>query len=167
LYGDARQYAPVPFTQLYKLFKALPIDPQEYAFIDLGCGKGGALVCAAECGFRAVIGIEFDQDLSASATRNLELFRAGRPTSCTTDIVHSDAVEYQFPNVPSLIFMFNPFGENTMRAVLRNIEQSFLEHPRELYIAYFNPVERDVLESSAHLLSIRHVPSRFVTYKVF
>ena len=168
LYGDNLPYAPVPFTQLEKLFRALPIDPREYSLIDLGCGKGAALILAVEGRFQAVIGVEFDPELTAIATRNLERVHAVRPRSCTTDIVNSDAAEYRFPLVPSLIFISNPFGEETMRTVLRNIEESFTEHPRNLYIAYYNPVEREVLKSSTRLVSmrIRRVPSRFVVYKV-
>jgi SAM-dependent methyltransferase len=125
LYGDNLFYGTVPFTKLEKLFTALPIDPREYSFIDLGCGKGAALILAVEGRFQAVIGVEFDPELTAIASRNLERVHAVRPTSCTTDIVNSDAAKYRFPLVPSLIFMANPFGEKTMRTVLRNIEESF------------------------------------------
>lgn len=168
LHGDNLGYDPIPFTQVEKLFAALPIDPREYAFIDLGCGKGVALILAVEGGFQAVIGVEFDPRLTAIATRNVERVHALLPASRTTDKVNSDAAEYQFPMVPSIIFMANPFGEKTMRAVLRNIEDSFTEHPRNLFIAYYNPVEREVLKSSPRLISmrIRQVPSRFAIYKV-
>ena len=167
LYHDNKCYQPMPFNELARLFKALPIDPQEYAFIDLGCGKGGTLVLAADRGFREVIGVEFDPQLATWATRNLQRAGERRSLSCSGDIVNSDAAEYQFPNMPSLILMFNPFGEDTMRAVLRNIEESLRVHPREFYIAYFHAVERNMLGSSPELVSvsIRHVPLRFDMFK--
>jgi SAM-dependent methyltransferase len=167
LYGDNAGYAPVPLRQLKKLFKALPISSKEYGFIDLGCGKGAALVVAVEGEFQAVIGIEVDRELAASASQHIQRICAGRLPPCAADIVHSDAAAYQFPDIPSIIFMFNPFGEVTMRAVLRNIDNSLIDHPRELYVAYFNPVLRNVFESSTQLVptKIRHVPSRFVVYK--
>jgi len=167
LYGDNNPYEPIPFTQLKRLFKALPIDAREYSFIDLGCGKGAALVLAVEQGFRSAVGVEFDEDLAACAARNLQHVCAGRLPSCTVDIVTTDAAQYQFPYIPSIVFIYNSFGEDTMRAVLRNIEKSLTRHPRELYIAYFNPIERTVFESSAQLVSMRnrHVPSRFIIFK--
>ena len=167
LYGDNLRYEPASVTKLEKLFEALPIDPREYAFIDLGCGKGAAMILALERGFQAVIGIEFDRRLSAIAARNLQLARTRRLSLCTADVVNLDAAEYRFPNIPSLIFMNNPFGEDTLRAVLHNIENTFNDHPRELYVAYFNPVHREVLESSTRLVLIKKRPFRSAVYKVF
>ena len=167
LYGDNLRYEPASVTKLEKLFEALPIDPREYAFIDLGCGKGAAMILALERGFQAVIGIEFDRRLSAIAARNLQLARTRRLSLCTADVVNLDAAEYRFPNIPSLIFMFNPFGEDTLRAVLHNIENTFNDHPRELYVAYFYPVHREVLESSTRLVLIKKRPFRSAVYKVF
>jgi predicted RNA methylase len=166
-YGDSANYKPVPLAQLEKLFDALPIDPAQHAFIDLGCGMGAALVCALERGFAEVIGVELDPELAGCAQQNLKRVHDYLRPEARADVVIADAVEYRFPDTPSLIFMYNPFGQDTMRAVLANVEKSLARNPRELYIAYFNPVQRDVLESSAALSSIRYqnVPSRFVVYK--
>jgi hypothetical protein len=54
-----------------RLMTAVPAPPQS-VFVDFGCGKGRALMLAAEHGFRRVVGVEFAHDLCAVAARNLE-----------------------------------------------------------------------------------------------
>ena len=49
----------------------LSIDTRRFVFVDLGCGKGRALILAAACSFKAVIGVEYDQKLSQIADMNL------------------------------------------------------------------------------------------------
>src|SRR5207245_5268496 len=55
--------------------QALPAVPSQLTFVDFGCGKGRALVLAAEHGFRRVLGIECDAQLFAAAQRNARAYR--------------------------------------------------------------------------------------------
>jgi SAM-dependent methyltransferase len=51
----------------------LPLDT--YTFIDLGCGKGRALLVASEFPFRAIIGVELSSRLAEIARRNAEIHK--------------------------------------------------------------------------------------------
>lgn len=50
---------------LRQILDRLPLDFEEYTFIDLGSGKGRALLIASEYPFRAVVGVELSPKLHA------------------------------------------------------------------------------------------------------
>jgi predicted RNA methylase len=148
-FSDSVGYSPVPAHQFRRLLRALPIgDPREYAFVDLGCGKGRTLFLAADNGFSPVIGVELDPRLSGIARSNgyAHAAAAGLNEPAVT-VVNNDAADFPFPPVPTVVFLFNPFGADTLRAVLTNLETSLTNSPRPLVIAYFHAVHRDVLDT--------------------
>ncbi len=55
-----------------------------YSFIDLGCGKGRAVLMASEYGFRQVIGVELHRSLAKTAEKNLVQWAASG-TGCLSD----------------------------------------------------------------------------------
>ena len=124
--------------------------PANFTFVDIGCGKGLTLLLASDYGFRSVIGVELDPRLVEIARRNVRAFitprsRHGR----VIDVVHHDAANYEFPaGAPTVAFMFNPFGEDTLRAVLANMQRSLEQSPRPFYVAYYNPCHHEVLDES-------------------
>jgi SAM-dependent methyltransferase len=95
-------------------------------FIDIGCGKGKAMIIAAEYGFSRIIGIEYSESLAKAAIRNLETSRV------ESQVLIEDAVAYRFPPGQSLVFMYNPFDQHVFRQVLRHI-------PSSARIAYCGP----------------------------
>jgi predicted RNA methylase len=159
-FDDSVGYSPVPTQQFRRLLRALPItDPAEFAFVDLGCGKGRTLYLAADEGFSPVVGVELDARLSGIARNNGYAHAAaiGLPEPGVT-VVNSDAADYRFPPEPTVVFLFNPFGADTLRTVLANLETSLTQTPRRLVIAYFHAVHRDVLDASPVLRRTSDTP---------
>jgi SAM-dependent methyltransferase len=150
---DSVAYSPTPVHQFRKILRSLPVPaPAAFTFVDLGCGKGRTLLLAADHGFGRVVGVEFDPELAATARRNA----AGcdlvtRSTSGAVEVVCGDAARYEFPLEPIVVFLFNPFGEDTLRAVVDQIEQSLALWPRPFVFAYFNPMHEEVLDGSTTL----------------
>ncbi|WP_127506185.1 class I SAM-dependent methyltransferase [Actinoplanes solisilvae] len=153
-FDDAVGYSPIPIHHFRRLLRRLPLDtPQDYTFVDLGCGKGRTLVLAARHGFRHVIGVELDTRLSDIARTNA----AAAPTADTDVTVHNlDAATYDWPATPTVIFLFNPFGADTLNAVVTNVVKSLDAAPRQVVIAYFNPVHDEVLETYPTLRRTAH-----------
>ncbi len=54
----------------------LALDWARFTFVDIGCGKGRALLLATRHPFRSFLGVELSPDLAAVAQRNLAAFRA-------------------------------------------------------------------------------------------
>src|SRR3954452_4570322 len=57
----------------------LDLGDGDLTFVDLGAGKGRALLMAAQLPFRRLVGVEFSPELTAVADRNVAAWRAGHP----------------------------------------------------------------------------------------
>ena len=83
--GDNAQYghshiATDP-THFSEMMNGLAIDFATFTFIDLGSGKGRAIMLAAAYPFRRIIGVEFVAELHRVAEANITAF--GESTGCT------------------------------------------------------------------------------------
>jgi SAM-dependent methyltransferase len=117
----------------------LPIHAESFSFVDIGCGKGRALILARDHGFRRIIGVEVSSRLAKIARSNCPF----------AEIIESDALSWNIPAVPLVIFMFNPFGEPVMREVANRIRS----HKEECFIIYINPTCRNCFSSFETLYS--------------
>jgi SAM-dependent methyltransferase len=112
-------------------FKALPVDVSGYTFIDLGSGKGRALVLAAQHPFTTIIGVEFAKELHMAAQENIK----GIDAPITT--LWMDATRYEFPTGPLIVFLYNPFAAEIMSKVAERLQFA----PGPVYVMYLNPFE--------------------------
>jgi SAM-dependent methyltransferase len=116
---------------------ALGADFSQYTFVDLGAGKGRALLLAAAYGFKEIVGVEFARELVEVAQRNIRAARA--PDSPPISILEQDATTYELPDGPIVLFMYNPFAGKTMETVARRTRESLERNPRPLHVLYLNP----------------------------
>ena len=131
-------YQVVNYSSLDSVFGYLSIDPIHDVFLDYGCGKGRAVVVAATHSFRRVIGIDFAPSLADIARTNLR--RAERHLRCRdVEIVTENAMNYIVPEDVNVLFLFNPFSEHVMDAVLERIRDSLATARREISIFYLQP----------------------------
>ncbi len=66
---------PSLFRKLMARWRGLAIHPVERtAFVDIGAGKGRAMMLAAEMPFRRIVGVELHPQLAAAARQNLEIW---------------------------------------------------------------------------------------------
>ena len=128
-----------------EVLPALPGPPEQYTFVDLGCGKGRVVLMASEIGFRAVIGVEASEQLLDVARKNLEIFPHDRRRCVDVELVSGNAAAYELPPGPLLLFLFNPFDAGIMARLLLHIRESLEEEPRDLWMVYFNPQLRELV----------------------
>jgi SAM-dependent methyltransferase len=107
----------------------------EDTVIVAGCAKGRALCHFARLKVRKVIGIEISSRLAGLARENVTRLRGRR---APVEILNADAALADFSE-GTLIYMFNPFGEATLRHMLQNVERSRLTARKPLTIIYVNP----------------------------
>lgn len=117
---DLGNYEPTPPTLVDALLDAVP-DPERRVFLDLGSGKGRAVLLASRRPFRAAIGIEHRPRLHTAALRNLAAFAARDGPACPVHLLCADVAEQPLPDGPLAVFLFNPFGPDVLRRVLDRV----------------------------------------------
>jgi hypothetical protein len=119
--------------------KRIRIEHERFCFIDLGAGKGKSLLLASRYPFRRIIGVELSADLCQVAERNVLTYKSADQTSHAFEIICGDASEFELPEEPCLVFLFNPFRGAVMQKVVNNLIASSKRKPRPLWIVYVNP----------------------------
>jgi SAM-dependent methyltransferase len=147
VYGAA--YEPIQIASLTDLLDPLAVDYEDTVFLDLGSGKGRAVLMACALPFKRIIGVEFSPSLHRAARQNVERFR-GRIRE--PELVSGDAVAFPIPDDPLVLFLYNPFRAPVMRQVVAHVASSFRVHPRRIVVLYFRP-EYAWLFDEAHFLT--------------
>jgi hypothetical protein len=131
-YGVAHNASPPDdFTEA---MLALDISLEDFTFVDLGSGKGRALIMASHYPFKGIIGVEFARELHETARRNARVLN-DRRVVC----VHDDAGSFELPEGNLLLYMYNPFDEPVVRKVAAHALASYRADPREIWMVYLNP----------------------------
>ncbi len=134
------------------LFRAmlgqLKIDLSRFTFLDLGSGKGRALLLASEYRFRRILGIELLPELHRIALDNIARYAAAAQRSLPIESLCLDAREFDFPLEPTVLYLFNPLPEPAMAVVLDRFSVSLRAHPRDAYVLYANPILEHLLSTS-------------------
>ncbi len=115
---------------------AAPID--RTTFIDIGAGKGRAMLIASQAPFREVLGVELNPALAVLAQKNIDHWTRHEPHLSSIRLLQEDATAFTFPPGACLIFMFHPFEAPVLRRFLRSIETQFARRPNKLDILYVN-----------------------------
>jgi SAM-dependent methyltransferase len=141
--------APSRFQRVMEYWIADQTHPglENYSFVDLGCGKGRAVMMASEFDFREVVGVELHPPLAGIAETNVAVWTAAGRAVCPVRIVCGDATEFVFPEGPCLLYLFNPFAAPVMKRLIERIEEDFRGRPGMLDLIYFNPESGPLLEA--------------------
>lgn len=131
-------YCAVPPSVFHQLMERLCLDCSRFTFVDLGSGKGRALLLASGYGFKEVMGVEISPRLNRTASLNAQRFTevcGGSPIS----VLRGDAADFQFPHGPLLIYMWNAFTSPVLDRVLDHLRESYRGEPRDIYLLYVDP----------------------------
>lgn len=122
------------------------VDLRTYTFIDLGSGKGRALLLASMYPFWHIAGVEVQPELDAVARDNIERFFDEEQQCHTIESICRDAREYDFPLTNIVLYLFNPFPDYVLREVLEKLIESARMAPRSIYVLYNAPFEKQEFE---------------------
>lgn len=119
-FKDVHANQPSSFYMLKKAFSHINIKPENISLLDIGCGSGRVLSYAMLLNFKKVFGIDLDESGIEKAVSNCTQMQKNGYTTIF-NIQNADATRYDIPEGINVIYMFNPFGEQTMKTVLENI----------------------------------------------
>jgi len=141
-------YQPTDAALFQEMMASLPIDFSEFTFVDLGSGKGRTLLMASEYPFRRIVGVEILPELHRAAEENIANYQSTTQQCTQVESVCADASEFDLPEGPLLLYLFNPLPEAGLNRMLENLEESLREHPRTVYVLYQNLLLERVLTGS-------------------
>lgn len=118
----------------------LDLPWEQFTFVDIGCGKGRAMLLALAHPFREIVGVELAPTLAATAEKNLAAFQAeGKQAHVSTRVIAGDATQFELPSGPLLLFLYHPFARPVMKQFLAHVNAAMVTERRQIYLLYANP----------------------------
>lgn len=138
--GHAR-YEPCSVRHFHFAMRKVPPPLQAWSFVDVGSGKGRAVLLALGYPFRRVVGVELDPRLHDVAARNVVRYRG--PRACpSAELVCADATRTPLPPGDVVLFFYHPFEGPLLERFLDHLEASARAPKRRLLLVYSHPVHR-------------------------
>jgi hypothetical protein len=100
---------------------------------------------ASEYPFHRVIGVELLPALHQVAEGNIARYRKAKRRCEAVESVCLNAIYFDFPREPLVVYLFNPLGEVNLMTVVENLIRSLREQPQRAYVIYHNPLLEHVL----------------------
>jgi len=137
IYGA--DYIAISPERLTAALSRIPIRFQDFVFVDLGSGKGRALLVASHFPFKRIIGVEFSPQLHAVAEKNIERYSDTAQRCRLIESVCMDFTEFRLPLDPLVLCLNRPANEVPLTKLMDNVRNSFNAHPRQLWVIFFAP----------------------------
>jgi SAM-dependent methyltransferase len=109
---------------------------EAYSFVDVGAGKGRALLLASQFPFRKILGVELSEELAGIAQRSKSKIR----------VVHQDAAQLQWPRTPLLVYFYNPFACALLAQMTEKLATVAASGSGLVDLLYVNPTCADTLQ---------------------
>ena len=144
-------YQPTEPALFREMMASLPIEFDEFTFVDLGSGKGRTLLMASEYPFRKIVGVELLAELHRAAEENIRDYRSPTQRCPQIEAVLADAREFELPTEPLVLYLFNPIRERALSEILERLRKSVEQAPRPVWVVYHNPLLEGTLGASGFL----------------
>lgn len=136
-------YQAASYVVLNRILREITPITKNYAFYDIGCGKGRVVFIAAEYGYKKVYGIELDADLLEVAKHNIKP-QLIKDKNLDVIFIQKNVLDYMFENQAAVYFLFNPFNAGVMDEF---IERVMGLNKQSCYFVYMNPLYSVAFES--------------------
>ncbi len=158
---DLHNYEPSTPEVIEAVLDAVDVGPRGWTFVDLGSGKGRAVLLASRRPFDRVVGVELRRGLHERAVANLEAFRLRAGPVCPVELCCGDAESFPLPPGRLVVYLYNPFPARVVRAVLERLRG------REHRLCYVNPREAPVVEAMGYRAVREDEDDTLGTWRVF
>jgi SAM-dependent methyltransferase len=119
----------------------------DYTFLDIGSGKGRALMLASGAPFQRIIGVELNPELHSVAETNLALWRTF-PHPCSDIVVlNVDALAAPIPESPTVLYIYNSFNLYVMLPLLERLQDLARARTAPLDLIYAAPQQAALVDA--------------------
>ena len=122
-------------------------------FLDIGCGLGRSLIVASELGFVDLNGVDISDKIISKCRKNMIKVGISPSLSC------SDVDNFEIPAGKLVIYLFNPFGEERMRDLVKKL----VLREQETLVIYHNPKHFECFKNLSKINT--HVWNHFGLYQ--
>jgi hypothetical protein len=147
-------YQPSEPALFHEMLTALPIKHDQFTFVDIGSGKGRALLLASHYPFKKIIGVELLPELHNEAVDNIARYYPASQRCSALESHCANARAFDLPPGPLVVYLFNPLPEPDLATFISRLEAALQPHPRPVYLIYHNPLLEPVLARSPKLHKI-------------
>lgn len=148
-------YEPVQVFMFRRMLRDAAIDPSDFTFVDLGSGKGRALLLACLAGFERVVGVEFSPALHRIAEENSRALSRKLNRNPNISLECEDASNFSLPDDNIVVFLYNPFFGPVMQAVAQTIARFVDEGVRDVVILYRNPACSPLFDAMESMVLVK------------
>jgi predicted RNA methylase len=113
---------------------------KESYFVDFGSGAGRVLEFFIDKKIKYAKGIEKSEKLTELARLNLSKYD-------NFQLFHMDAQNYKIDEKDNIFFLYDPFGVETMKEIIKNINYSLEISPRKINIIYISPRYQEIFKT--------------------
>ena len=139
-------YSMTDAGDMKRMLQAVPVEPAKAAFLDIGCGKGMCMKCAAEVGYKTVAGIDLDEHLLDIAKKNMAKLKIN------AECLYANAAEFEHYADYDVFYFYNPFGKQVFEEVVRKMKASQTQRRRDIWAIYYHPVSGILFEKAGFSL---------------
>jgi hypothetical protein len=144
-------YQPTDPALFREMMASLPIAFDQFTFIDFGSGKGRTLLMASEYPFMRIVGVELIAELHRAAEQNIRQYHSSTQRCAQIESVLADARDFELPEEPLVLYLFNPLPEHALSDVVQRLGNSLAQTPRPVWVVYHNPLLEPALATSGFL----------------
>src|SRR5262245_24400603 len=156
--SEGCEHAATGSVDLEEAFNAFGLSGRVKSILDVGCGKGAALITFHRLGIRQLSGVELSGEILDICRKNLKAM------GVSADLKHGNAMDLFDFSQFDMIYNFNSLPRQPLTVVLGNIINSVKRTNREVMILFsnFKAKDRDLLARSE--ISIAGEVSRTMDY---
>ncbi|PYM11173.1 MAG: SAM-dependent methyltransferase [Candidatus Rokuibacteriota bacterium] len=125
------RYTTLSYSLIFRILRSLSLLPDD-VLIDIGCGKGRVVCCAATFRVRQVIGIDHSSELCRDARRNVERMRAKQSPAM---ILEASAETFDY-RPGTVLYFYNSFGPPILDRMLARLKSAVDETQRPIRFVY-------------------------------
>lgn len=123
-FATAVRYVPSKAEVIRHICRRLPIRHEDFTFIDMGSGRGKALMLASDFPFKKIIGVEISPQHHRIAEENVAVYQSPKQQCMDIEPVCANALDYEFPRARLVLYLYQPFGGPILKEMLQNVKDN-------------------------------------------